>query len=43
MLKWAGVGVLMGHAGPEMRQYADVVTDPRPGFGVAEALNAIQG
>jgi Cof subfamily protein (haloacid dehalogenase superfamily) len=42
MLKWAGVGVLMGHAGPEMRQYADVVTDPRPGFGVAEALNAIR-
>ena len=41
MLKWAGVGVLMGHAGPEMRQYADVVTDPRPGIGVAVALNAI--
>ena len=43
MLKWAGVGVLMGHAGEEMRQHADVVTGPVPGFGVAEALNAIRG
>ena len=41
MLKWAGVGVLMGHASPEMRQYADVVTDPRPGLGVAAALDAV--
>ena len=41
MLKWAGVGVLMGHAGDEMRPYADVVTDPRPGYGVAAALDAI--
>ena len=43
MLKWAGVGVLMGHAGPEMRQHADVITGPRPGHGVAEALDAIRG
>ena len=43
MLRWAGVGVLMGHAGPEMRQHADVITDPRPGHGVAAALNAIRG
>jgi hydroxymethylpyrimidine pyrophosphatase-like HAD family hydrolase len=43
MLKWAGVGVLMGHAGPEMRQHADVITGPRPGHGVVEALNAIRG
>jgi hypothetical protein len=41
MLKWAGVGVLMGHAIPEMHQYADVITGPVPGFGVAEALDAI--
>ena len=43
MLKWAGVGVLMGHAGPEMRQYADVITGREPGHGVAEALDAIKG
>jgi hydroxymethylpyrimidine pyrophosphatase-like HAD family hydrolase len=43
MLKWAGVGVLMGHAGEEMRRHADVITGPIPGFGVAEALNAIRG
>ncbi len=42
MLKWAGVGVLMGHAVPQMHQYADVVTGPVPGLGVAEALNAIK-
>ena len=41
MLKWAGVGVLMGHAESYMHQYADVVTDRRPGYGVAEALHAI--
>lgn len=41
MLRWAGVGVLMGHAEPYMHQYADVVTDRRPGYGVAEALDAI--
>jgi Cof subfamily protein (haloacid dehalogenase superfamily) len=42
MLKWAGVGVLMGHAVPQMHQYADVVTGRVPGLGVAEALNAIK-
>jgi hydroxymethylpyrimidine pyrophosphatase-like HAD family hydrolase len=42
MLKWAGVGVLMGHAVPEMHQYADVITGREPGFGVAEALGAIR-
>ena len=42
MLKWAGVGVLMGHAVPQMHQYADVVTGKVPGLGVAEALNAIK-
>lgn len=43
MLRWAGVGVLMGHASPSMRPYADVVTTPTPGLGVAAALNAIGG
>ena len=33
MLKWAGVGVLMGHAVPQMHQYADVVTGTVPGTG----------
>jgi hydroxymethylpyrimidine pyrophosphatase-like HAD family hydrolase len=42
MLRWAGVGVLMGHAGSQMQQHADVVTGPRPGHGVAEALYAIR-
>ena len=42
MLKWAGVGVLMGHAGEGMRQHADVVTGPVPGLGVVEALDAIR-
>ncbi len=41
MLKWAGRGVLMGHAVPEMRQYADVITGPVRGEGVAQALEAI--
>jgi len=43
MLEWAGMGVLMGHAVPGMHQHADVMTGPRPGHGVAEALNAIAG
>jgi len=41
MLEWAGMGVLMGHAVPEMYQHADVLTGVEPGYGVAEALNAI--
>ena len=41
MLKWAGCGVLMGHATDEMRQYADVVTGPERGAGVAQALEEI--
>ena len=43
MLKWAGVGVLMGHASEEMRQYADVITGPIPGFGVAVTAMATAG
>ena len=41
MLEWAGRGVLMGHAVPEMHVHADVLTSERPGYGVADALNAI--
>lgn len=43
MLEWAGVGVLMGHAQDHMRIHADVLTDPRPGYGVVAALDAIPG
>jgi Cof subfamily protein (haloacid dehalogenase superfamily) len=42
MLEWAGMGVLMGHALPGMRQHANVLTSPEPGYGVADALNALQ-
>ncbi len=41
MLRWAGVGVLMGHAEESMRQHADVITTAIPGQGVADALNAL--
>lgn len=41
MLEWAGMGVLMGHAVPEMYRHANVLTGVEPGYGVAEALNAI--
>ena len=41
MLQWAGLGVLMGHAVEAMRPYADVMTGPVPGEGVAEVLDAI--
>ena len=41
MLQWAGLGVLMGHAVDAMRPYADVMTGPVPGEGVAEVLDAI--
>ncbi len=43
MLRWAGVGVLMGHAGDDMRPFADVVAGQVPGLAVAEVLNAIDG
>lgn len=42
MLEWAGMGVLMGHAVPEMHVHADVLTTSEPGYGVADALNALQ-
>ena len=38
MLTWAGRGVLMGHAVPEMHEYADVLTASERGLGVALAL-----
>jgi Cof subfamily protein (haloacid dehalogenase superfamily) len=41
MLKWAGLGVVMGHAPDSVRQHANAVTDPEPGIGVAQVLNAI--
>lgn len=41
MLSWAGVGVLMGHAHPKMRPYADLVTGSEPGTAVADVLDAI--
>ncbi|HAN70885.1 MAG TPA: HAD family hydrolase [Actinobacteria bacterium] len=41
MLEWAGRGVLMGHAHASMHQHADLLTGLKPGYGVAEALNAI--
>jgi Cof subfamily protein (haloacid dehalogenase superfamily) len=43
MLRWAGIGVLMGHADESMRPYADVVAGPIPGLAVAEVLNSIRG
>jgi hypothetical protein len=31
----------MGHAVDEMRQYADVIAGPEPGYAVADVLDAI--
>lgn len=41
MLRWAGLGVAMGHAPDSVRKHANAVTDPEPGIGVAAVLNAI--
>ena len=41
MLKWAGVGVVMGHATEAIKQHGDVITTNVPGQGVADALNAL--
>ena len=38
MLKWAGVGVAVGNAPPEVKQYADYVTVSNDEDGVAAAL-----
>ena len=42
MLDWAGLGVAMGSASPKVAAYADLMTAPEPGIGVAQILNAIQ-
>ena len=41
MLTWAGLGVAMGHAVPEIQARADLVTLDEPGDGVAAVLEAI--
>jgi hypothetical protein len=41
MLKWAGVGVVMGHAIEAIKQHGNVITTDEPGQGVADALNAL--
>jgi len=41
MLEWAGLGVVMGHAGEEIQRHADAVTHEEPGVGVAEVLEAV--
>ena len=41
MLKWAGVGVVMGHAIEAIKQHGNVITTDVPGQGVADALNAL--
>ena len=41
MLEWAGLGVAMGSAAPKVAAYADLMTAPEPGIGVAQILNSI--
>lgn len=38
MLNWAGVGVAMGNASPEVKEQADWVTDDNKSGGVAKAI-----
>ncbi|MBT5183509.1 MAG: HAD hydrolase family protein, partial [Actinobacteria bacterium] len=42
MLEWAGLGVAMGSATPKVAAYADLMTAPEPGIGVAQILNSIE-
>jgi len=42
MLEWAGLGVAMGSAVPKVAAYADLMTAPEPGIGVAQILNSIE-
>ncbi len=42
MLEWAGLGVAMGSAAPKVAAYADLMTAPEAGIGVAQILNSIQ-
>ena len=41
MLNWAGLGVAMGHAVPEIQATANLITLAEPGDGVAAVLEAI--
>jgi hydroxymethylpyrimidine pyrophosphatase-like HAD family hydrolase len=41
MLGWAGLGVAMGHAVPEIQAKANLITLDEPGDGVAAVLEAI--
>ena len=41
MLNWAGLGVAMGHAVPEIQAKANLITLAEPGDGVAAVLEAI--
>ena len=41
MLEWAGLGVAMGSASPKVAAYANLMTSPYAGLGVAQILNAI--
>ena len=41
MLSWAGLGVAMGHAVPEIQAKANLITLAEPGDGVAAVLEAI--
>lgn len=41
MLRWAGLGVAMGHAPRIVREHADAITGPEPGLGVVEVLDAV--
>jgi len=41
MLEWAGLGVVMGHAVPEILAKAGLITLDEPGDGVAAVLEAI--
>lgn len=41
MLNWAGLGVAMGHAVPEIKAHANLITLDEPGDGVAAVLEAI--
>ncbi len=42
MLEWAGLGVAMGSATPKVAAYADLMTAPEAGLGVAQILNSIE-
>lgn len=43
MLRWAGLGVAMGHAHPDALAVADLVTATNDADGVAEVIRAVRG